>query len=63
MLGSRGSRRVLVLVPYHFLINAFNYLLARGCAYAAELRLDILLAVALLRVVGVDFRWSMPAPL
>jgi len=29
------------------LYNVFNYVLTRGCAYAAELRLVIFLAVAL----------------
>ena len=38
-------------------------MLTRGCAYAAELRLVIVLAIASARVVVVDFRWSMPVPL
>jgi len=41
----------------------FDYVLTRGCAYAAELKLVIVLAVAFARVVGVDFRCSMPVPL
>jgi len=38
-------------------------MLNRGCAYAAELRLVIVLAVAFAHVVGVDFRWNVPVPL
>ena len=38
-------------------------MLTRKCAYAAELRLVIVLAVAFARVVRVDFEWSVPVPL
>ena len=38
-------------------------MLTGGCAYAAELRLVIVLAEAYPRVVGVDFSCSMPVRL
>ena len=47
-----------MIQPYPYcslsLSNLFNYMLTRGCVYAAELRLVIVLAVAFARVVGVN---------